>query len=816
MSKTSKYRSFGLRRDQNMADVANPVEALESILNNLPVVTDETPFKNEDLDAVRGLVSTQISYDQFRQFVGAAPVFDTIDPTSGNVITETIRPIKRVKDSIDDFKKVVGEKGRFGGGNGLTSYFIPSNYILNNATEDGGWDALIEDKISVDYKDPLLIDSNTDFWMTGEFVLDKFSGKFSNSGGGIVFEGVLHLNGLEILHEFAIQHRGAFQWEYYDEDTTSWVQLANYTKRSTSVNVTWVQDADTFVDNGQGGYEVDITPIVTGNTNPLWEDVDFAHRIWQEGCVISQIIMDDGTVVNNPAEGAIINTNTDYMGIEFDLDALLLQLNALGWTLPPAAGGDPLYIYQEIVGLTFRRDYNVLRSMNLAQVFLYKDPTSYNGILVRMFWFLPNLYTDEWQFRDFQLTYLENAMIYTYFNLEAPTFQSSNNLEFVNMLQNSVNLANNSFGTSGNYRDFETNNKITVDYRPNLYENWANVTAAGSQEWIWSDDSNFISTPQGTGLATTALQGTDVLSYPLDFADHAAAVDGEYHFWKTKQNFGDSLIIDSNPATIAADSVICVHLKASVIKDVFIGTSTNDTFTADAAFQTTFNIHKDDRVIIEGVNDGTDAVNSWRVIDVDYDTYTFTVDSNFSFQGQIRVVVIPTSGFSDQSKIDFCDGIFGLKSDASYSAPVNVIGLTSTTGLIQGQVVQFDSAISPGTTITNIDNINNTITLSSPLIGSIPIEAFVTFCPAGTTSNKESCVLPFDVSPPFVGTEQGISTNGKSIVSTFDPFSVVAGQLTSQSNTTVNTIVAGGFGYNRTMKLAERDGFIFKALTRLP
>jgi len=59
---------------------------------------------------------------------------------------------------------------------------------------------------------------------------------------------------------------------------------------------------------------------------------------------------------------------------------------------------------------------------------------------------------------------------------------------------------------------------------------------------------------------------------------------------------------------------------------------------------------------------------------------------------------------------------------------------------------------------------------------------------SGTTVNKELCVLPLDLSPPFVGTSTGLSTNGKNIKSSLTPFNIKVETLTLNGVPTPTTV----------------------------
>jgi hypothetical protein len=130
------------------------------------------------------------------------------------------------------------------------------------------------------------------------------------------------------------------------------------------------------------------------------------------------------------------------------------------------------------------------------------------------------------------------------------------------------------------------------------------------------------------------------------------------------------------------------------------------------------------------------------------------------------VYVYANAGIVDKSLDVFCVGVFGQTVAAQGAAAFAEVGattltLTSVAGVGAGMAVQFVNAIPPLTTVVSITG--NTITLSNPLFGRINQDETVVFAPIGTDTNKEICVLPLDISPPFVGTQTGLDTIDKGI-----------------------------------------------------
>ena len=137
---------------------------------------------------------------------------------------------------------------------------------------------------------------------------------------------------------------------------------------------------------------------------------------------------------------------------------------------------------------------------------------------------------------------------------------------------------------------------------------------------------------------------------------------------------------------------------------------------------------------------------------------------------------------------------------ASQAAVGNTLSVSSSAGIVIGQVVQYADAIPAGTTVTGISG--TTINLSANILYIIPINSTITFTPAGTTLNKEICIIPFDTAPPFEGTPAGLKTVGRGVKSTaVANFQVVSGDLTIITNASNITNVTSAATYNRKLAI---------------
>jgi hypothetical protein len=153
------------------------------------------------------------------------------------------------------------------------------------------------------------------------------------------------------------------------------------------------------------------------------------------------------------------------------------------------------------------------------------------------------------------------------------------------------------------------------------------------------------------------------------------------------------------------------------------------------------------------------------------------------------VYIYSNAGVVDTSLNQFCIGVFGqtMAAQTVFGSPTaNILQLTSAVGILPGMVVQFGSSISSTTIVSSV--VGNQVTLSENILATINEDETIVFAPIGTNVNKEICVLPLDLSPPFVGIDTGLDSNDRSIRSSQPSFNVKVTALTL--NTTVTTTAA--------------------------
>lgn len=125
MTQTKKYKSYGVLRKNNLADIQNKEEALNNLLNNISGVDPNAgiTFISQDLDAIRGLKDTDIGPDDFTQLAGTTVNTIQLDgsgnailDSSGNPISAPINPLIRLKDSFQRYRTITEDPPAFASG----------------------------------------------------------------------------------------------------------------------------------------------------------------------------------------------------------------------------------------------------------------------------------------------------------------------------------------------------------------------------------------------------------------------------------------------------------------------------------------------------------------------------------------------------------------------------------------------------------------------------------------------------------------------------------------------------------------------------
>jgi hypothetical protein len=703
MTQSRKYRSFGVRRSNNLSDIQDKTASLNNLLNNLPGTNPPTiTFISEDLDAIRGLKDTNIRSDSFIQIGQTAPKITLLDEQD-NPVEVLVDPLVRLEDRFNQFRTVTDNPPVFASGQGPRAYFIRSNLIPTftantNITTD------IEPVLS----DPS-IQISDDFWMLGEFVInDRLRVDFADSFGGILWEGFYIPNPSASIHTFFYETSGLFHAEYDRFGTGNWQVLKSIYAKKRDVVVATNATSSTIVvlESGESRY------ISIGD---FWEDDDEAE--------ITNITGDTITLTKEV-------TVTTGQTMTFDMP--------LGEDTTSGS-----YTINEIL------DRDEVPQMKL-----------------RIFWWFPDVPGYDPVFK-----YLRNRIsgrtVFDYFFLnQTPASVNATPGSIRELLETAVTPSKETMGSTNNYRSFKSSKSTDALYIPKSA--LSEITKVASVN---------ITFKEGNRSVTGSFSATEIgnVIVPTTAADLGPVVPKNM---RIKDLLGSNvastarLVNQSWPVDRTSYSVRVIDHNGLI--DYFVGTSSTNTVTVSDTSRL-----RPDMICITGTTSSSDFVRITKILS----STQFETSDNLSITDQY-VFVYANAGIIDRSLDVFCVNVFGQVLASTANSGTNTLSVVSATGIENGQVVQFGNSIPAGTTVTNVSG--TTITLSDNLTQTINQDETIVFAPAGTTVNKEICVLPLDLSPPFIGIDTGLSTDGKNIRSSETDFNLKVVNLEFR-NATVNT-----------------------------
>jgi len=731
MSQSRKYRSFGIRRENNLSDIQDRKQALNNILNDLPGVDPESniTFVSEDLDAIRGLKDTNIQPDSFIQLAQSAPRTTAVDAQgqiilddNNNALEVLVNPLVRLEDRFKQFKVVTEEPPVFASGQGPKAFFIPSNLIPAFTKT-----AKIEDNLESNLTDPSVQTSN-DFWMLGEFIInDRIRVDFLDSYGGIFWEGFYIPNPAASIHTFGYETSGLLHVEYDRFNNGSWQVLKSIYAKKRDVLVA----ADT----------VDPSIVVLQQDEAKYLSVgDFLDG--NENITISSI---SGNTVTLEAEDP--------------------------GDLPSFTAGQSITFDMDLGGSTTTGDYTMNETLDRGET---------PQIKMRIFWWFPNEpgYTPELKYLRKRI-FGRSVFDYFFFNQEpaAPTAAAGSIRELLNT---AVTPSQEIMGGSNQYREFKSSTSTESLYVP---KSALSQISKANISITFRENNRSV-----TGNFSAADIGNVII--PTNVADFITVVPKNM---RVKDLLGSNiasterLVSNAWPATRENYPVSIIDHNGLV--DYFVANSSGDVVTVNDTSRL-----KENLICITP----TSGANAFIRITEIISSTQFRTSANLN-ASNVYVFVYANAGILDRSLDVFCVGVFGQALATTAASGTNSLQLVSAAGVANGQIVQFGNSIAAGTTVTGVSG--TTITLSNNLAQTINQDETIVFAPAGTSVNKEICVLPLDLSPPFIGIDTGLDTNEKNIRSSESTFNLKVDGLEFR-NVSVSTVPTTET-YNRKISIAN-------------
>ena len=253
------------------------------------------------------------------------------------------------------------------------------------------------------------------------------------------------------------------------------------------------------------------------------------------------------------------------------------------------------------------------------------------------------------------------------------------------------------------------------------------------------------------------------------------------------------VVMDKNAAATAVNTVKFINHRGFVRRvrvdantgNNVINAATGYSFRADAPNERTINTDSQKDMIVIGTN-----ISGYKKIDsISTDGSSVTLSGNVTTDANEDVFVYQSRGLKDNSLQTFCDRFSGsptvrcLISDIAESESPKNVGVTTffvedLNGIGVGWELQGAYFGQNGISISSIetDPTNSDfklITLSSGITRPFPDGARITAVePGKNATDYQLCCPPTDTSPPFVPTEDGLSTTNE-----FKDFKLVEGYL---------------------------------------
>ena len=720
MSISQKYRSYGLRRLNNLSDIADPETALNNILNDLQIETGKS-FISQDLDVIRGIKDANVDSSTFFQLASTAETY-TFANTSG-IFEDFISPSIRLQDKINQYRAVTGNPGAIASGMGPTAWFIPSNIIVSSPRGSTANTIIPNFNNS---KTNLI--KNDDFWTIGEFYIeDKLDDSFPDENGGILWEGYFSPSALQASPFAAFSTTGLFHVEVDKFKTGNWTVLKSIyapTRTVTTFSVT-NNSTNVVLNSGHGRF------VAIGDKFGLNANVSISS------------INGDTVILSEPV------TLTDAIDITFSSNTGID-------TISGSYSFDSLYDVGE-------------------------------KIPMRILWWYPSTINKP---KKYLLNTYNSAatMLFSYFSNTDLTIPTE--YEIRKLLDNSVTDYQEEHG-SGAYRKVRTSNILKSNYIPP--KSFSEINMRGGNTSI------SMTFTQGTRFfdsSYAAISNTNSGNYIID-ATSVPSFSRIPKGIRLKQEYGNigesgSRIVNI-PFTGSATNLATKIINHNGLVDYFLATSSGNVVTVQGS--NTNNIRKG-MVCISHFS----APGIYNTIASVSNTTSFTTSSALNLgTSNNYVFVYSDSGLLDLSKENYCSGVIGKLLLTPVTSGSNKLTFASNTSLSYGMKVQYSGAIEPAANVVISSITGNTVTLSSTTTGPIKANMTIVFAPSNTTTDKQSCILPLDLSPPFLGVADGLDSSGKNIVSSNSVLSVVA--LALNANNTLVSSANTSMSFDTKIKL---------------
>ena len=760
------YKRVGIRRDRNFSDLSSTSTSLENLLNELKDDSDST-FLFRDLAAIENISSEGLSNSNYLKIAGSSTKYTT---QTGQQLA--YNPRITFQNKLDKIKIFTGEP-RLAGGNGLTANYYQNDQIKFDEHSDFNYTA-DPNTTSADVFGGITADGelpSDNFWEDGDFTYtEKVHPQSVKSNTGVKWEGY-YIPTKTGQVQFVVESTGYFTMDFntsgYEEDNDKNIVspgIGTYTEYARI----GISRSISGINGSAGTNEITIPNSNLGKMNNIGIGMTVSG---------SNNIAAETTVLD-------FNKNTGVVQLATSSG------NAVTGTISNAT-------------LTFARE--------LGQNIVHKSVTqtliAFKKYRIRFRYFHHKNFDSKDIRRKFDVDYRTPAMSadqdlrFNYlFSLDYD-FSNAGKGDFNRFDDNSVLFGGTNIVGIGNSTDsseylrVKSLGKLDVTYRPKEFlGNGSNISTG-----IVRNQGSFI-----TSANTPLVIANNTLTSNIEVGNYIIGDNIPLDARVISIQDNQFVVMDKNATTTAVNTVKFINHRGFVRRVRVNANGGNTTIVAASGFsfrssgthtvggvpknapnERTINTDSQKDMIVIGTN-----ISGYKKIDsIATDGSSVTLSGSVTTTANEDVFVYQSRGLKDNSLQTFCDRFSGsptvrcLISDIPEAdSPLN-IGTTSfkvedLNGIAVGWELQGAYFGQNGISISSIEtdptNSNfKLITLSSGITRPFPDGARITAVePAKNTTDYQLCCPPTDTSPPFVPTEDGLSTTNE-----FKDFKLVEGYL---------------------------------------
>ena len=760
------YKRVGIRRDRNFSDLSSTSTSLENLLNELKDDSDST-FLFRDLAAIENISSEGLSNSNYLKIAGSSTKYTT---QIGQQLA--YNPRITFQNKLDKIKIFTGEP-RLAGGNGLTANYYQNDQITFDEHSDFNYTA-DPNTTSADVFGGVTADGelpSDNFWEDGDFTYtEKVHPQSVKSNTGVKWEGY-YIPTKTGQVEFVVESTGYFTMDFntsgYEEDNDKNIVspgIGTYTEYARI----GISRSISGINGSAGTNEITIPNSNLGKMN----NIGIGMTVSGSNNIAAETTVSD------------FNKNTGVVQLATSSG------NAVTGTISNAT-------------LTFARE--------LGQNIIHKSVTqtliAFKKYRIRLRYFHHKNFDSKDISRKFDVDYRTPAMsadqdlrFNHLFSLDYD-FSNAGKGDFNRFDDNSVLFGGTNIVGIGNSTDsseylrVKSLGKLDVTYRPKEFlGNGSNISTG-----IVRNQGSFI-----TSTNTPLVVANNTLTSNIEVGNYIIGDNIPLDARVISIQDNQFVVMDKNATTTAVNTVKFINHRGFVRRVRVNANGGNTTIVAASGFsfrssgthtvggvpknapnERTINTDSQKDMIVIGTN-----ISGYKKIDsIATDGSSVTLNGSVTTAANEDVFVYQSRGLKDNSLQTFCDRFSGsptvrcLISDIAESESPKNVGVTTffvedLNGIGVGWELQGAYFGQNGISISSIetDPTNSDfklITLSSGITRPFPDGARITAVePAKNTTDYQLCCPPTDTSPPFVPTEDGLSTTNE-----FKDFKLVEGYL---------------------------------------